>query len=208
MVAKEGLPYIAVFFVLAVFLFFFHLWIPFVFTFLFVCSFVFFFRDPNRRIPQEKNLILAPADGRIVEIQQGIVHSDFSSPVHVVRIFLSIFDVHITRAPLAGVVRRIEYKQGKFFPAYKHEASLKNESSSIFIDNERMKILVRQIVGIAARRIKTFVCEKDRVRQGQKIGLMYFGSRVELYLPNGVELMIQKGQKVKAGLTRIAGIKE
>jgi phosphatidylserine decarboxylase len=113
----------------------------------------------------------------------------------------------ITRASIAGVVEGIEYIPGEFFRAYKDEADLKNESNSIFIKGDKTNLLIKQIVGFAARRIKCFVKKNERVEKGQKLGLMYFGSRVNIFLAEEVRLKIQLNQKVRGGETEIGEVK-
>lgn len=206
-IAKEGLIFIVPALALCVIFLTVSLWLPFVVLLIITFSFCYFFRDPKRSIPKNKNMLLAPADGKIVKIQTDESHPFFPSPVNVISIFLSLFDVHITRAPLTGTVREIEYKPGQFFPAYKEEASSRNESNSLFINSERLNILVKQIAGVAARRIKCFVKRNERIKRGQKMGLIYFGSRVDLFLPQDIQLRVSLNQKVKAGLTEIAEIK-
>jgi phosphatidylserine decarboxylase len=171
-------------------------------------GFAFFFRDPNRRIPAGENLLVAPADGKVIKIETAVSHPLLPSPVTIISIFLSLFDVHITRAPLSGQVQKIDYQPGRFFRAYKDEASLRNESSSLFLKGEKTDIFIKQIVGVAARRIKCYVKESEKVARGQKIGLMYFGSRVEIYLPPSVRANVSLSQKVKAGETVIGEVAE
>lgn len=207
-IVNEGLPFIVPSWALAILFFMFRLWVLFA-IFLIIGSFLcFFFRDPKRKIPKDKNLLLSPADGKIVKIQAVESHPSFTSSATIVSIFLSLFDVHITRAPLSGIVKEVEYKPGQFFHAYKDESSLRNESNSIFINGDEINILIKQIAGIVARRIKCFVKKNERTMRGQKIGLIYFGSRVDIFLPPEVQLKISLNQKVKGGETEIAEIKE
>jgi len=205
--AKEGLVFIVPGLALCVIFLTVSLWFLFLIFLIITFGFCYFFRDPKRTIPQNKNMLLAPADGKIVKIQTDESHPSFPSPVNVISIFLSLFDVHITRAPLNGTVKEIEYKPGQFFPAYKDEASLRNESNSLFINGEKLNILVKQIAGVAARRIKCFIKKNERITKGQKMGLIYFGSRVDLFLPQNIQIKVSLNQKVKAGLTEIAEIK-
>ena len=158
-------------------------------------------------IPKDEKALVAPADGKVIKIDTASSHSLLPSPVTCVSIFLSLFDVHITRSPLAGTVAKIDYQPGQFFPAYKDEASLKNESNSLFLKGEKTDLFLKQIVGVAARRIKCFVRENQKVARGQKIGLMYFGSRVEIYCPPSVQVKVDPGQKVKGGETIIAEVR-
>lgn len=170
-------------------------------------AFSFFFRDPERTALPDESLILSPADGKVLRLEETPGSSGLPSPGKRIAIFLSLFDVHLTRAPLSGTVENVEYRAGKFFPAYRDEASLQNESNTLFFRTGAGRVVLKQMVGVAARRIKCFVKAGDEVRRGQRIGLMYFGSRVELDLPPGVEIKAAPGQKVKGGETVIAEVK-
>jgi phosphatidylserine decarboxylase len=206
-VAKEGFRFILPSFALALFFLFFHLWpISGLFLFLGFC-FLFFFRDPKRLVPEGEGLLVAPADGRVVKLELSGSHPDLPGPARVISIFLSLFDVHVTRSPLSGVVEKSEYRPGRFFPAYRDEASAQNESRTLRIKGTPGVIVLKQIVGVAARRIKSLVREKDKIERGQKIGLMYFGSRVDLYLPQEAELRVRLNDRVKAGSTVIAEVR-
>jgi phosphatidylserine decarboxylase len=207
-IAKEGLPFISPPIVLALLFFGLGLWALAIFFLLAGLAFSFFFRDPKRTIPEKANFLLAPADGKIMKIETIDSHPFFSSPVTVVSIFLSLFDVHFTRAPLSGNVDKIDYRPGHFFPAYKDEARTKNKHNLIYLKGKSSSILIKQIAGIAARRIKCFVKEEERIERGQKIGLIYFGSRVEIFFPSHISLKACLNQKVKAGQTVIGEVKE
>jgi phosphatidylserine decarboxylase len=205
-IAKEGFLFIAPPLALAV-LFLGVGWWPLGVVFLLLAAaFVFFFRDPARKIPEDERLVLSPADGKVLTVDTLPSHPDLPGPVTRVCIFLSLFDVHLTRAPLTGTVRRVDYHPGKFFPAYRDEAGKLNESNTLLIQGDRLAVSLKQIVGIAARRIKCFVRADDRIVRGQKIGLMYFGSRVEICLPPGTKIKTDVGQKVKAGESVIAEV--
>lgn len=205
-IAKEGFLFIAPPLALAV-LFLGVGWWPLGVVFLLLAAaFVFFFRDPARKIPEDKRLVLSPADGKVLTVDTLPSHPDLPGPVTRVCIFLSLFDVHLTRAPLTGTVRRVDYHPGKFFPAYRDEAGKLNESNTLLIQGEKLAVSLKQIVGVAARRIKCFVRADDRIVRGQKIGLMYFGSRVEICLPPGTKIKTDVGQKVKAGESVIAEV--
>jgi phosphatidylserine decarboxylase len=205
-IAKEGVPLILPCVAAALIFFGLGWWglaLPFLIAGL---ALSFFFRDPKRRIPSDENVLVAPADGRVIKIDTAASHPLLPSPVTSVSIFLSLFDVHITRAPLSGKVQKIDYKPGQFFPAYKDKASLKNESNSLFIKADKTDIFLKQIAGVAARRIKCYIKENEKVERGQKIGLIYFGSRVEIYFPPSVRLKANLSQKVKAGETIIGEV--
>lgn len=205
-IAKEGFLFIAPPLALAV-LFLGVGWWPLGVVFLLLAAaFVFFFRDPARKIPEDERLVLSPADGKVLTVDTLPSHPDLPGPVTRVCIFLSLFDVHLTRAPLTGTVRRVDYHPGKFFPAYRDEAGKLNESNTLLIQGDRLAVSLKQIVGVAARRIKCFVRANDRIVRGQKIGLMYFGSRVEICLPPGTKIKTDVGQKVKAGESVIAEV--
>lgn len=174
---------------------------------LFVFLLVFFFRDPKRKIPSENNLVLSPADGRIDEIE-NLSSVDFLEGAGLkVSIFMSILNMHINRLPISGEVKYISRKPGKFIPAFKRESAKENAQAEIGIENPKIKIILRQIVGLTARRIVCNLKVGDKVKMGEKFGMIKFGSRVELVLPQSVEIRVKLGDKVKAGET-IIGIFE
>jgi phosphatidylserine decarboxylase len=162
-------------------------------------AFVFFFRDPRRVPPPGEHLLVSPADGQVLGIEQLPAHPELTGPVNKITIFLSLYDVHLVRSPLAATVASVDDRKGKFLPAYKPEAGEHNESNTLVLKGGRTTIVMKMIVGVAARRIKCFIKAGDLVARGQKIGLMYFGSRVELTLPRGVTIKVGLHDKVKAG---------
>ena len=166
--------------------------------------FAYFFRDPERQVPTEPGLVVSPADGRIV-IAGEEADARWSPPGQwkQITIFLSPMDVHMNRTPVAGRVTRIEYKEGTFLPAYKIDASL-NELNEVWIDYHGEPIVIRQIVGVLARRIVCRVVEGQTLERGERIGLMKFGSRMDVFLPPRAEILIQAGQQVVAGETVLA----
>ena len=165
-----------------------------------------FFRDPERRCPSDTNLLLAPADGRITEIETVEETNFIGGPALRIGIFLSIFDVHINRAPCNVIVEKITYKKGKYLNAMNSQSGRINESNELDLirtDIPKDKLIVRQISGAIARRI---VCEAKEGRElsgGQRFGMIKFGSRTELYLPvsENAKCLVKIGDKVKAGLT-------
>jgi len=165
--------------------------------------FAYFFRDPERIIPSEPGLVVSPADGRVVIA--GPSDGRWSPPGtwQQVTIFLSPMDVHMNRTPVGGLVTRIEYRPGKFLPAYKEDAS-ENELNEIWIDHEGEPVVVRQIVGVLARRVVCRVEEGQSLERGERIGLMKFGSRMDVFLPIRARLQVQVGQTVVAGETVLA----
>jgi phosphatidylserine decarboxylase len=165
-----------------------------------------FFRDPYRRCPSDKSILLAPADGQITDIETVEEDTFIGSKALRLGIFLSIFDVHINRSPCNAKVERITYRKGKYKNAKNPQSGRVNESNDIWLvrtDNPGEKILVRQISGAIARRIVCRVSEGQKLSSGEKFGMIKFGSRTELYVParEGARCLVQIGDKVKAGLT-------
>jgi len=165
--------------------------------------FAYFFRDPERQVPAGKGLVVAPADGKVM--MEGLADARWSPPgVWLqITIFLSPVDVHINRTPVAGRVTRIEYRPGKFLPAYKEDAG-GNELNEIWLDHDGRKIVVRQVVGVLARRIVCRIVEGQQLERGERIGLMKFGSRMDVFLPPDAEILVRVGQQVVAGETVLA----
>lgn len=164
---------------------------------------VYFFRNPKRKIPTEENLILSPADGVIIGIDEVYEEKFIQDKAIRVNIFLSIYNVHINRSPLPSEVKYRYYRPGKFIPAFKSHASEINEKNFIGIENQSYKLMVCQITGFIARRIKCWANEGKRLAGGEIIGVIKFGSGTELFIPAGSRLMVKKGDKVRAGETII-----
>jgi phosphatidylserine decarboxylase len=160
----------------------------------------FFFRDPERTPPPVPGAILAPADGKVVAVRTG-VDDAFVGPAQVVSIFLSPLDVHVNRAPLAGLVVDVEYRPGAKAAAFRAEASERNERTSLAIQGETARVVVRQIAGVLARRIVCRVRPGDKLAAGERFGLIKFGSRTDLILPLAAQLRIRVGEHVRAGET-------
>ncbi len=170
---------------------------------LFLAAFVlFFFRDPERRFPEDPTLLLSPADGRVVRIEEYI-HPEFG-PRRKVSIFLSVFNVHINRFPCSGKISRMQYFPGKFMAAFKKEASLENERNTLEIENGIHHILVTQIAGLIARRIVCWKKTGDEVSRGERFGLIRFGSRVDLDLPRDLQILVRIGDTVRGGKDAMA----
>jgi phosphatidylserine decarboxylase len=165
-----------------------------------------FFRDPDRRPPSDPDLVLAPADGRVMFA--GPARPD-EAPAGVwlqVTIFLSVLDVHINRTPVAGRVTRVEYRPGRYLPAYRHD-SHRNEHSEIWIDHDGQAVVTRQVVGLLARRVVCRVAAGDQLAPGARIGLMKFGSRMDVFVPATAELAVAAGETVRGGETVIARLR-
>jgi len=162
-----------------------------------------FFRDPRRTAPTNPDLVLSPADGTVMHA--GLARDGEAPPGDwkQVTIFLSVLDVHINRAPAAGRVTRVEYFAGSFLPAFKHDAH-KNERSEIWIDHAGVPIVARQVVGMLARRVVCRVAPGDDLAAGSRIGLMKFGSRMDIFVPVSAEITARAGDKVRAAETVIA----
>ena len=161
-----------------------------------------FFRDPERRIPTEEGVVVSPADGKVVSIAAVSPRSRFPETATRVSIFLSPLDVHINRLPVSGQVDGVRYQSGKFLAAYKEMASEQNEQNELrIVDEQGRSFGVVQIAGAVARRIVCWVRPGDKLRRGERFGLIMFGSRTDVYLPGGCRLEVREGQRVKGGET-------
>ncbi len=173
---------------------------------------LYFFRDPERKIPSSDNIILAPADGKIIEIKENTGCPYFKEPALKIVIFLSMLDVHVNRAPCTGRIVSVQYKKGRFLVASNPKATEVNESNTIMIDCEKtsgLKVVLRQIAGIIARRIVCVFQVNDRISLGERIGMIKFGSRAEIYFPQTrlLDLEVKLGNKVKGGETILCRVK-
>ena len=162
-----------------------------------------FFRDPDRVSPADGNLVLSPADGTVMHAGDARPEEAPPGEWRQVTIFLSPMDVHINRTPVSGVVKRVDYQKGSFLPAYKPE-SHRNERSEIWIDHDGVPIVTRQVVGMLARRVVCRVRPGDVLAPGARIGLMKFGSRMDVFMPRAYELRVRSGEKVRSGVTVLA----
>jgi len=199
-IAREGYPFIVILALGSIALFVFHLSVLAI-VLLVLCAFVvYFFRDPERSFALSGSQVLSPADGKVVSVRK-------ENDLEVLSIFLSIFDVHINRAPVSGEITRIEYKKGKFLAAFDERASNENEQNSITIDHDGHPVRFVQIAGLIARRIICWKKEGEKIAAGERIGLIKFGSRVDVFLPSGSTINVKVGQKVRAGETVIGEVK-
>ncbi len=163
-----------------------------------------FFRDPERSPSQAPDLVLSPADGTVMHAGPALpADAPDATPWLQVTIFLSLLDVHINRAPVYGRVTRVDYHPGTFLPAYKPSAS-KNERSEIWFDHDGVPIVARQVVGVLARRVVCRLQPGDNVEAGARLGLMKFGSRMDVFVPPTAVLAVTAGAKVRAGDTVLA----
>jgi phosphatidylserine decarboxylase len=164
----------------------------------------FFFRDPRREPPADENVVVSPADGRVTRVQRVDQESDDSATL--VSIFLSPFDVHINRAPIAGEITRVAYMKGKFLIATDETASVVNEQNSLTIEGEKITVVCKQIAGILARRIVCWKHAGERVALGERFGLIKFSSRTDVVMPANVTVSVKKGDRVKGGTSIIGRI--
>jgi phosphatidylserine decarboxylase len=160
----------------------------------------FFFRNPKREIPADPRAIVSPADGRVVKVERV-------GNVTKLSIFLSLFDVHVNRSPIGGRIEAIDYKRGKFRPAYNHAASMENERNIIMVAHDDVKLVFTQIAGVIARRIVCWKKVGDVVDKGELIGLIRFGSRVDVLFPAGAEVTVEPGTRVRGGSSTIGVVK-
>jgi phosphatidylserine decarboxylase len=166
--------------------------------------FAFFFRDPERSSPTDGDVVLSPADGRVLVAGPAIAAASPAGAWQQISIFLSPMDVHVNRIPVSGRVTKVAYTPGKFLPAYRHDAATANERSEIWIDHNGQTIVARQIVGILARRVVCRAQNGADVRAGDRYGIMKFGSRMDIFLPTTATLKVEVGQTVRGGESVIA----
>lgn len=164
----------------------------------------FFFRDPERTGERGADVVIAPADGRVVMITEVDEPAFIHGRALRISIFMNVFNVHVNRYPVAGTVKFVHYNPGKFLNAASDKSSLENEQMSVGLEHDGQRILVRQIAGLIARRIVTYSREGERVEQGERMGIIRFGSRVDVFLPTSATPQVEEGQSTFAGTTPIA----
>jgi len=208
-VHREGLPFVGIFAVVSLLAFWLSPplgWLGFVATLW--CA--YFFRDPARVTPLREGILVAPADGRVSRVVEAMPPKELGLGERLlprVSIFMSVFDCHINRSPLAGRIERVAYRAGVFLNADLDKASEENERNSFLISASGTSIAVVQIAGLIARRIVSFTSEGQVVEAGQRLGMIRFGSRVDVYLPAGGAFLVEQGQKAVAGETVIADLR-
>jgi phosphatidylserine decarboxylase len=168
--------------------------------------FAYFFRNPHRAVPADEDALVAPADGTVMGVEEVFEDTYLNKKCRKIIIFLSIFNAHVNRAPLSGTIDFQQYTCGRFRPAYKEGVGYENERYSIGIENGHTQILVTVIAGILARRIVSWVTLGDTLLHGQLYGMIKFGSCAEIYVGDDVDILVQKGQKVRCGETIIGRI--
>jgi phosphatidylserine decarboxylase len=167
--------------------------------------FLWFFRDPQRAIPSELGLIVSPGDGLVTETA---TISTPEGPRQRISIFLSVFNVHVNRSPIAGVLTSVRYQKGKYLNAMNPDSADRNEQNIATVRGEGVEVTFKQIAGLLARRIVFSLSEGDKVERGQRVGLIKFGSRVNVLLPAEAEIRVKVGQRVKGGSSVLAAMKD
>ena len=206
-VAAEGWPFILPLAVITALLFMFG-WKNTGYVALSLSLFVlFFFRDPERAVPEGKGVVVSPADGRVIVIKDIYEPDYLRQDVKQISIFLSVFNVHVNRVPVSGTVETVRYNPGKFLVASVDKASLDNEQTGMVISDGKYKVLVKQIAGFIARRIVCYAKTGDTVTAGERYGLIRFGSRVDIFLPKDTELLVKVGDRIKGARDVIGVIK-
>lgn len=203
-IVKESIPFVAVPTILTIGSFALGLWYVGAIFLLIALFMVFFFRDPQRIPPSEPDVIVSPADGRVTRVKR-LTPEEKSSPT-LVSIFLSPFDVHINRAPIAGRITDISYVPGKFLMATNEKASLVNEQNILTIEGEKITLVCKQIAGILARRVVCWKQKGDNLTLGERFGLIKFSSRTDVVLPANVSVNVSEGDRVKGGTSIIGRI--
>ncbi len=168
---------------------------------------LFFFRDPDRSVPEGGSVVVSPADGKVIVVKDVFEPDYLKQDVKQISIFLSVFNVHVNRSPVAGTVETVKYNPGKFLAAWDDKASLDNEQTAMVIANGKNKVLVKQIAGLIARRIVCYAKPGDTVKTGERYGLIRFGSRVDIFLPKDADIKVKLGDRVKGARDIIAELK-
>ncbi len=206
-IASEGWPFIIPLAIVTVLLFAFG-WKNTAYVSLLLTLFVlFFFRDPERTVPMGNDAVVSPADGRVIVIKDIFEPTYLKQDVKQISIFLSVFNVHVNRAPIGGMVELVKYNPGKFHVASVDKASLDNEQTAMVIVSGSRKILVKQIAGLIARRIVCYAKPGDAVKAGERYGLIRFGSRVDIFLPKDSDIKVKMGDRIKGARDIIAVLK-
>jgi phosphatidylserine decarboxylase len=166
----------------------------------------YFFRDPERTVPEGQGIFVSPADGKVILIKDVFEKDHLQSETKEISIFMSPLNVHVNRAPCNGKVICVKHTPGRYMAAYKDDASIKNENIVMALEGEQGRVLVRQVAGFVARRAVCRVKAGDLLKRGERYGMIKFGSRLDIYLPQDAEIRVRIGDKVKAGETVIASI--
>lgn len=212
--AREGYPFIGIAMALAVAAFAlalarrsWALWLLALVVTIIALWVAYFFRDPERSGERGAHIVVAPADGKLIMITEVDEPAFVGGKAVRLSIFMNVFNVHVNRYPVDGVVRYVHYNPGKFLNAAAEKSSIENEQSSVGIESGPNRILVRQIAGLVARRIVTYSREGDQVKQGDRMGLIRFGSRVDVFIPASASLRVRLGELTTAGTTVLAELR-
>lgn len=205
-IVKEGFPFIIGMLVVTVLVGYFLSWYVAILPLILALFFTFFFRNPSRHIPSDPHVLVSPADGTVMEVAEVYEDTFLHQQCKKVTIFLSVFNVHVNRAPIAGQITFRQYTEGRFLPAYKDSVGYENERHTISIKNDRMEVLVTQIAGLLARRIVSWRDLDDHLEKGELYGMIKFGSCTELFVPLDVEITVKKGDSVRGGETIIGRV--
>jgi phosphatidylserine decarboxylase len=200
-IAREGWPFVATLLGVGLALALFRLpWVavPVLLLGLFTA---YFFRDPERSAPSDPRLVLSPADGKVILVVPAAADHPLGPGATQISIFLSVFDVHINRTPIAGRVTRVQYHPGEFLPAWDDKASLRNEQNAVTVEDGGTAVEFKQIAGLIARRIVFKKREGDLVAAGERVGMIKFGSRVDVFVPASVKVRVRSGERVRGGLS-------
>jgi phosphatidylserine decarboxylase len=203
--AREGIPFIILFLIPAAIFALLGWWVAAVLSAALAAFMAFFFRDPERACPTDDTLVVSPADGRVVAVTP--VEPGVKDGPTQISIFLSPMDVHINRSPIAGDITDAVYKPGAFHVASRDIASVENEQNIVTIKGRLVTIQVRQIAGLLARRVVLWKKRGDRVALGERVGLMKFGSRMDVIVPAEVEVLVRKGDRVVAGISVLGRVR-
>lgn len=202
-IVRESIPYIAVPLVLSGVATAFGLWYVGLLFLLVALFMAYFFRDPKRVPPNDPDVVVSPADGRVTRIESPATAANAPT---LISIFLSPLDVHINRSPIPGKIVDVVYSPGKFLMATKEEASLVNEQNALTIQGEKITVVCKQIAGILARRVVCWKGKGDQLKLGERFGMIKFSSRTDILLPANVKVTVSEGDRVRGGITVIGRI--
>ena len=198
-IAPDGYPFIIIFALITVLIYFFGKpWIA-ILPLTITLFMLLFFRDPERKIPKGEDIFVSPADGKVILIKDVYEKDYLKAESKEISIFMSLLNVHVNRSPCDGKVSLVKHSSGKFLVAHKDAASMENENTVMVLEGKDGKIVVRQVAGFLARRIVCRAEVGDKLRRGERYGMIKFSSRLDVYLPKDVKIKVKAGDKVKAG---------
>lgn len=204
--APEGYPFIVVFGIITVLVAYFAGLLFAILPLLPTLFMFYFFRDPERKAPDEKDVFVSPADGKVVLIRDVEESKYINAEMKEISIFMSPMDVHVNRVPCDGTVKKVRHNKGRFAAAYKEDSSVTNENIEMVIETAYGPVLLRQVAGFVARRAVCRKKEGERLARGERYGMIKFSSRLDIYLPQNVTVQVKIGDKVRAGETILARV--